>query len=175
MKKLTLTDGIRSVGEVRTWTFEGDLPPFDEREMRRFLDDHAYADVWARQVGQTVQPNLVVNAGRARLVALSVQESTTRFSYIALSTSTVSPSQADTSLTSELIRKAASIVSSYATYYIRVVANFGTTSFNSTGIVGEGVFDTASTGGTMLADASISLSKTNTQSAVVEHRVLMST
>lgn len=170
----TVNDSLKPMGLIRVVTFSGNLPQMDATDLARLLDGQ-YADLWSRCLSDQTFPNLVVNSGRIRLAQLIMGESTTVFGYMGLSTGTVSPAAADTALVSEIIRKTCSIAASYSNYYLRFAASFATNDFNSTGISGEAIYDTASTGGTMLCEASITLSKNASQSAVVEHRVLLST
>lgn len=156
---------MRLRGEVRVTVFDGDLPIMTGPELATFLDtrepDHIYT-------------NMVTDLGRRQMTRRIVGESATILSYIGLSTSATTASLAATALTDEISRKPVSVIESIATYYQRYIAYYATTDFSSTGIAGAGGFDTASTGGTMWTIASISLSKTNAQSATVEWRVLSS-
>jgi hypothetical protein len=95
--------------------------------------------------------------------------------YIGLTTSLTTPSLVLTALTDEIIRKAMSQRVSYLTYYQRYAAYYATTDFASTGIAGEGLFDTTSTGGAMWAVSSITVSKSAAQSLVLVHLIQATT
>ena len=88
------------------------------------------------------------------------------------------PAAADTvaTITDRISTVGLTIAQSYLSYYQRYVAYFTTTSFGSTGVVTEALLDAASTSATtnLWADASITVSKSTTQSLIVEHQVLAS-
>jgi hypothetical protein len=158
-----VVDGVRTVGEVRIYVIDGDLPSGQ--------DIAAYID--SRDPDQ-VYRNMVTDLGRAQMTKRIVGEAADPLGYIGLSTSATTASLGALTLTDEIARKAVSVMSSIATYYQRYVAYFSTTDFNSTGIAGAGGFDTSSTGGLMWTIAAIALSKTAGQAAIVEWRVLAS-
>jgi hypothetical protein len=164
-----IEDRTGCVGEVSAYLFNGDLAPEvlnDPRLLSGLLDS---------RLPDVVGKNMVTNVGRQQMTKLIMGESASLASYIGLSTSATTPSLAATALTNEIYRKAASIATSYLTYGQRRVTYFATGDFGSTGVQGEGIFDTASTGGSMWAIASISVSKTTTQSLVVSHVITMTT
>ena len=161
MSEVTVNDDMGIRGIVSVYTFDGDLPAeivSDPLKLSAYLEgcEPSY-----------VTRNMVSNVGRAQMTKLIVAETTATASYIGLTTSATTPSLTLTALTDELVRQAVSTRRSYNTYYQQYIAYFATTSFNSTGIAGAALNDTASTGGSQWAAASISLSKSNVQSATV--------
>lgn len=169
--KLLVEDELHVVGTVRALVFDGDIDP---GRITAVLDDSGTPE-WKRIVSVGQWRNLVTNIGRQQMTKLIVAETTLTARYMALSTSVIVAGFADVALTNEFIRVGLSVAQSFNTYYQRYSAYFSTVSFASTSIFAEGLFDTATTGGFMWADASISLSKTALQSAVVEHRIQATT
>lgn len=163
-------------GEVRAYVFDGEVPDaHDPIRLRHFLDEEAERSAAAK----TYSRNLVTNLGRERMVKLIVAESTAVASHIALSTTAVTPALTDTvgTITNRIATAALTIAQSYLTYTTRYVAYFTTTSFSSTGVVTEALLDASSTSATtnLWADASITVSKSSTQSLIVEHLITATT
>ena len=153
------------IGEVSAYVFDGDLEP-------EVLSDPARLDALiADRVPDAYTRNMVTNLARQQMVKRIIGESANGVGYIGLSTSATTPSLTALALTDEIFRKATSINASYLTYYMRYGAYYATSDFGSTGIAGEGLFDTASTGGTMWAITSLSVSKTTTQSLLLIHLI----
>lgn len=163
-----LIDEMRYHGAIRVVVFNGDP---GERHALDYLDGAPSTFV---QSDQTVH-NLVTNMGRQKMTQLIVGETTAGVGYIGLSTSAITPALTDIALTNEVARLALSIKQSISTYTQRYSAYAATGDFNSTGVVACGLFDTATTGGNMFADGSITLSKTNTQSATIDWRITATT
>lgn len=168
---IKIDDQLPIVGSVNAYVFEGDLPSTD---LLAIIDDRSRPE-WSRLVSEYHNSNLVTNAGRQLMTKLIVGETTVGIGYMALSTSVVAPALADTTLPNELIRSIVAVKQSISSYSQRYTTYFGTNAFNSTGINAEGLFDTATTGGNMFADSSITLSKLGTQSATVDHRITATT
>jgi hypothetical protein len=170
---LNVNDAQKFRGEVRAYTFDGDLD-----DPLAVLDDKAHP-AWDRLAEERISSNLVTNLGRQQMTKLIVAETTLIAAYMALSTDAITPAVADTvaTITSRTITQALTIAQSYLSTYQRYVAYFTTTSFGSTGIVTEALLDASSTSATtnLWADASISVSKSTTQSLVVEHRIQATT
>ena len=170
-----MRDGQRYAGRVRAWVLDGDA---STDELAAALSDRAHP-MWGRVVDYSEESNLVTNLGRERMTRLIVAESTAVASHIALSTSAIAPALTDTvaMITNRIYTQALTIAQSYLTFGQRYVAYFATTSFGSTGIVTEALLDAASTAATtnVWADASISVSKSTTQSLIVEHIVTATT
>ena len=164
-----IDDGIHLRGEVRTYVLEGDLAPTllsDPQRLCEYLDGLEPTGLYF---------NTVTNVGRQAYVQRIVAETTANIGYTGLTTSATTPSLTLTALTNEILRKANSVNQSYLTYTMRHVSYHSTVDWGSTGIAGIGLFDTASTGGQMFAAASISVSKTTTQSLVTDYRVTATT
>jgi len=164
-----LRDGGTYIGEVRAYVFDGDLAPdvvVDPDRLGALLD---------QSTPTAVETNLVTNVGRAQMTKLIVGEAGPVVGYIGLTTSLTTPALTATALTNEIFRKAVSQRVSYLTYYQRYMAYYATTDFASTGLAGEGLFDTASTGGAMWAVTSITVSKSAAQSLVVVHLIQATT
>lgn len=168
---MEVSDGQRFRGQVRTLVFEGDISA--DRFMT-VLDDRTQPE-WNRFVEERVVNNLVTNVGRGQMTALIVGSTTTRAGYLALSTAAIAPAITDTVLPSEFIRSALTTIQVYNTTYQRYATYFPSVSFTSTSINSVGLFDAASTGGNMYADASATISKTATQSLTVDWKILAST
>lgn len=168
---LELKDHTGYTGEVHVLVFDGDLPLCD---LVAVIDDSGHP-LRSRLVSESITRNTVTNVGRQQMTKLIVGESASYGNYIGLSTSATTPSLVLTALTDEISRKACTIIASYLSYTQRKVAYFTTTDFASTGVAGEGIFDTTSTGGSMWAATSLSLSKTATQSLVVSHLITATT
>ena len=166
-----LSDGVGIRGEVRVYVFDGDLPPMTTAELAGFVDTRARDE--CADYYETA--NLVTNVGRERMTKLIVGESTVGFGYIGLTTSLTTPTVGLATLTNKIKRNPCSVKESISTYYQRYIAYFTASDFTSTGIAGAGGFDTVSTGGNMYAAASITLSKSAAQGAVVEWRIQATT
>ena len=167
-------DALTYRGTVRAWVLDGD-PSTDE--VAAALSDPQHS-MWGRVVDYAEHSNLVTNLGRQQMTKLIVAETTSVASHIALSTTAITPAAADTvaTITDRVSTVGLTIAQSYLSYYQRYVAYFTTTSFGSTGVVTEALLDAASTSATtnLWADASITVSKSTTQSLIVEHQVLAS-
>lgn len=159
-------------GEVRAYVFEGDIDPV------RVANDTG-DEAWSRLVSEYATANLVTNLGRAQMTKILVGESTAVLLYMALSTSIIVPAFTDTVTTipDRIITQPLSIKQSYLTYYQRYVSFFSTVSFASTGISTEALLDASSTASTtnLWADAAITVSKSATQSLLVDHRIQATT
>lgn len=153
-------------GEVSAYLFDGDLTPTQLADIDGLL---------LGRIPDYRQINTVTNVGRQQMTKLIVGETGPVLGYIGLSTSATTPSLALTALTDEIFRKAMSQRVSYLSYYQRYMAYYATTDFASTGLAGEGLFDTASTGGSMWAATSITVSKTAAQSLVIVHLIQATT
>lgn len=166
-----VNDSQGFAGEIRTLVLEGDVDPSRAVEIL----DNPQAPERQRLVDEQFYRNLVTNNGRAQMTKIILGESTSIALTIALSTSAIVPALGDTALTNEIYRQAVSVRQSFLIYYQRYVGVFTTVSFGSTGVVAEGLFDTATTGGIMWADASISVNKSTTQTLIVDHRIQATT
>ena len=159
-------------GRVRALVFEGDISTGDiERALARPMDFPL--------VYEFTDHNLVTNLGRQQMTKLIVAETTSVASHIALSTTAIAPALTDTvaTITNRIATQALTIAQSYLTYYQRYVAYYTTTSFGSTGIVTAALLDAASTAATtnLFADATISVSKSTTQSLIAEWQIQATT
>lgn len=159
---MNIEDKGAYAGEVSAYLFDRDLTIDELRDLDITLAGRA-PDLYVR--------NMVTNVGRAQMTKLIVGETGPVLGYIGLTTSLTTPALTATALTDEIFRKAMSQRVSYLTYYQRYAAYYATTDFASTGLAGEGLFDTASTGGSMWAVSSLTLSKTAAQSLVVVHLI----
>ena len=170
-----MRDGQRYAGRVRAWVLDGDA---STDELSAALSDRGHP-MWGRVTDYSEESNLVTNLGRERMTLLMVAESTRTATHIALSTTAVTPALTDTvgTITNRIYTQALTIAQSYLTFSQRFVAYFTTTSFGSTGVVTEALLDASSTAATtnLWADASISVSKSTTQSLIVEHIVTATT
>ncbi|MCR4338328.1 MAG: hypothetical protein NUW01_00415 [Gemmatimonadaceae bacterium] len=170
-----MRDGQRYAGRVRAWVLDGDA---STDEVAAAMADRAHP-LWGRVTDYSEEHNLVTNLGRSRMVLLAVAESTRVASHIALSTTAVAPALTDTvgTITNRIYTQALTIAQSYLTYYQRYVGYFTTTSFSSTGVSTEALLDASSTAATtnLWADASITVSKSSTQSLIVEHQIQATT
>ena len=161
-----LSDRTPYVGEVSAYLFDGDLTPEQLANLGATLEN---------RTPDFQSSNLVTNVGRQQMVKLIVGETGPVLGYIGLTTSLTTPSLVLTALTDEIFRKAMSQRVSYLSYYQRYTAYYATTDFASTGLAGEGLFDTASTGGSMWAASSITVSKSAAQSLVIVHLIQATT
>lgn len=165
---MNIDDKFGLHGEVKVIVFEGELPAeivADPAQMAAFIENTS---------GETFR-NLVTNVGRQQMTQLIVAETTSAAGYIAVSTGTIVPALTDTTLPSEIRRNAVTLRSAHNNIYQRYSTYFAPTEFSSTAIAACGLFDTATTGGNLFADAVISMSKTNTQGAVLAWTILAST
>ena len=169
---MEIRDAMGYAGRVRALVFEGDISTGDvERALARPSD--------FALVSELTEHNLVTNLGRERMTKLIVAETTGVASHVALSTTAIAPALTDTvgTITNRIYTQALTIAQSYLAYSQRYVAYFTTTSFGSTGVVSEALLDAASTAATtnLFADATISVSKSTTQSLIIEHIVAATT
>lgn len=163
---MAMTDDQTFAGQFRALVIEGDVP-----DVARALD---YSTDFA-VVSDVTWRNLVTNNGRAQMTKIIVAETTSVAFAIGLSTSAVVPALGDTALVNEIYRQNISVRQSFLTYSQRYVSVYTTNSFGSTGLAGAGLFDTATTGGVMWADASISVSKSTTQTLIADWRITATT
>lgn len=163
---MNIEDGNSYSGKVSAYLFDGDLTAEQIRNLDTMLENLT-PDFYSK--------NTVTNVGRAQMTKLIVGETGPVLGYIGLTTSLTTPSLVLTTLTDEIFRKAMSQRVSYLTYYQRYAAYYATTDFASTGIAGEGLFDTASTGGAMWAVSSLTVSKSAAQSLVLVHLIQATT
>lgn len=155
------------VGEVRAFVFSGDVPA-------EVLADRSRPE-WSRLVHESISSNLVTYAGLRSMTQLIVQNSTLLAMAIGLSTSAITPTALDLSLPTEKSRQGLILVASTSNYYQRYVAYFPTTAFSSTAIMSEALYDGFSTAANMWAEASVTISKTTSQSLYIEHRIQATT
>ncbi len=169
-----MRDGQRYAGRVRAWVLDGDA---STDEVAAAMSDRAHP-MWGRVTDYSEEHNLVTNSGRERMTKVIVGEASGA-THIALSTTAVTPALTDTvaTITNRIYTQALTIAQSYLTYYQRYVAYYTTTSFGSTGIVTAALLDAASTAATtnLWADASISVSKSTTQSLIAEWQIAATT
>lgn len=159
---MKIEDRTTVIGEVWAYVFDGDLTTGQLESLGATLEDRD-PDFYSS--------NVVTSVGRAQMTKLIVGETGPVLGYIGLTTSLTTPSLVLTALTDEIFRKAMSQRVSYLSTYQRYAAYYATTDFASTGIAGEGLFDTASTGGAMWAVSSLTVSKSAAQSLVIVHLI----
>jgi hypothetical protein len=159
-------------GEVRALVFEGDVEPMS------VLSDTGN-EAWRRLVSEYVSSNLVTDIGRQQMTKLIVGETTALCLYMALSTSVVAVALSDTvaSIPDRISTVALTVHQSFSNFYQRYVGYFSTVSFATTGINTEALLDASSTAAAtnLWADAAVTLSKSATQSLVVDHRIQATT
>lgn len=158
-------------GEVRALVFEGDVD-------LAVLSDSGH-EAWSRLVSEQILSNLVTNIGRQQMTRLIVAETTAVCTYMALSTSVVVPALTDTvgTIPDRISTVALSVRQSISSFYQRYVGYFSTVSFASTGINTEALLDAQSTAAAtnLWADSAVSISKSGTQSLIVDHRIQATT
>jgi hypothetical protein len=159
-------------GDVRALVFEGDVEPM------AVLSDTGN-EAWLRLVSEYISGNLVTNLGRQQMTKLIVAETTATCLYMALSTSVVAVALTDTvaSIPDRISTVALTIHQSFSSFYQRYVGYFSTVSFASTGINTEALLDAQSTAAAtnLWADAAVTISKSGTQSLVIDHRIQATT
>jgi hypothetical protein len=170
---MKIDDTMKFSGEVSCFVFNGEID-FGDQNLTEFIDTRT-APAWDQLVSEFHTPNLVTTVGRGQMTKIIVGETTLLCGYCALSTSTITPAIADTTLPSEKIRQAVSTRQSVSSLTQRYLTYFTTVSFGSTAIASEGLFDATSSGGNMWADATVSISKSTTQSLLIDHKILATT
>lgn len=170
---MKIDDTMKVQGEVNAYVFDGDID-FGDQTLTEFIDTRT-APAWTRLASESHSANLVTTTGRKAMTQIIVGESTVLCNYCALSTSAITPAIADTSLPTEKIRQVVSTRVSLAGAIQRYQTYFTTVSFGSTGIASEGLFDATSSGGTLWADATVTINKSTTQSLLVDHKITMTT
>ncbi len=155
-------------GEIRALVFEGDVDPV------AVLSDTGN-EAWSRLASEHITRNLVTNIGRQQMTKLIVAETTSVCLYMALSTSVVAVALSDTvaSIPNRISTVALTVHQSFSSFYQRYVGYFSTVSFATTGINTEALLDASSTAAAtnLWADAVVTISKSGTQSLIVDHRI----
>jgi hypothetical protein len=127
------------------------------------------------------EKNLIVNAGLEYVSKLVNGVSTNPFKYIALGTGTDIPESGDTGLTTETVatglERALTTCEYVASYKAHIYHTFTNTSGGTVGLNEAGIFDTAVTGGNMLAHRKFDIVKNvaDDESILVEWTITIST